>query len=128
MCTHASRAVRLWLNHGKKPDVAGAHFLEKAIDLRGVANVVILHHAQDIVRDMVAPQKLGCAQRVPVRWLSALARPVTVVHFLRAVQTEPNAKLFRRQKPAPILIEQDPVGLHAICLAAHNRIFKKYLA
>jgi hypothetical protein len=52
--THiASLSVRLRLDQGQKTNVRGLDLLEESVDLGGMLNVLCMHHAQYIARNLV---------------------------------------------------------------------------
>ena len=114
--TVANAALFVWLrlDQGQKLHVLGLDLLEEPVNLGGVLDVLCMDHAQYIARDSVLPQEFIPTHRLLVGRILALGYAVPIVHFLRPVQAKPHGKALCRQKAAPVLIEENTVGLHTI--------------
>jgi hypothetical protein len=88
--------VWLRLNQRQELDVLSLDLLEEPVNPGGILDVLCMHNAKDIARDSVLTQEFISMHRLLVGRLLALGDAVTVVHFLRAVQTEPHAKALCR--------------------------------
>ena len=96
--TVANAAVFIWLrlNQGQKLDVLSLDLLEEPVNPGGKLDVLCMHHAKDIARDSVLTQEFISMHRFLVGRLLPLGDTVTVVHFLRTVQTKPYAEALCR--------------------------------
>jgi len=114
--TGAHTPLILWLglHQGKKLDGLGFDLLEEAVNLDGIQDVLGVHDAKEIARDMVLAQALIPAHCLPVSRLCALGDAVPIVHFLWAIETEPYAEALSGQETAPIVIKERPVGLYSV--------------
>ena len=99
---------------GQKPQIFGFDLFEEPVHSGGGLDVLCIHHAEDIAGDSVAAEEFVSPHRLLVGGASGLGDAVRVVHFLRAVQTEPHGKFFFRQKLAPVFIDEDAVGLNPV--------------
>jgi len=84
--------LRLGLNQGQKLNVLGFVLLEEPVNLSGMLDVLCMHHAQYVARDLVLQQELIPTHRLLVGGLLALGDPVPIVHFLRTVQAKTHAE------------------------------------
>jgi aromatic ring-cleaving dioxygenase len=94
----ANAALFVWLrlNQGQKLQVLGFDLLEEPVNLDGVLDVLCMHHAKYIARDLVLAQELIPMHRLLVGGVVPLGDAVPIVHFLRTVQTKPYAKALCR--------------------------------
>jgi len=88
--------VWLRLNERQKLDVLSLDLLEEPVNPGGILDVLCVHHAKDIARDSVLTQEFISMHRFLVGRLLPLGDTVTVVHFLRTVQTKPYAEALCR--------------------------------
>jgi len=107
-------SLRLRLDHGQKAHVWSFDLLEELVHLKGMPDIVRIDHAQDIGIDAVLSQELISAHCFLVSRLTTLRDTIPVVHFSRPIQTQADSKILRRQKAAPLLIKERPIGLHSI--------------
>jgi hypothetical protein len=77
-------------------------------------NGIGMDNAEDITQYPVLSQQLVPVHDLPVGGFVAFGYAVSIVDFLRAVQTETDGEALHRKKPAPVLIEQDTICLQAI--------------
>ena len=77
-------------------------------------DVLCMHHAEYVARDLMLPQKLIPAHRFRVGGVLALGDAVAIVHLLRPVEAKTYGKALCRQKTAPVLIEKRTVCLNTI--------------
>jgi hypothetical protein len=112
----ANAALSVWLrlDQGQKANVWGLDLLEEPVDLGGMLDVLCMHHAQYIARDLVLPQKPIPTHRFLMGGVLALSDAVPIMHLLRTVQAKAYGKALSRQKATPILIEESTVGLHTV--------------
>ena len=87
---------------------------EEPIRRERAFDVQVMHHADDGGEDPVLAQGLESPHGLPVGRLAALGHAVRVVQFRRAVQAQADAEGLRRQKAAPLVVQQHAVGLDAI--------------
>ena len=87
---------------------------EEPVDRERALDVQVMHHAHDAGEDPMLAQGFVSAHGLPVSRLAALGHAVSVVQFRRAVQAEADAESLRRQKAAPLFIEQHAIGLDAV--------------
>jgi hypothetical protein len=112
--TNSALFIWLRLDQGQKLHVWSLDLFEEPINLGGMLDILRMHHAQDIARNLVLPQKFIPTHRLLVGGMLALSDTIPIVHFLRTVQTKPYGKALRRQKTAPVLIEESTVGLYTV--------------
>ena len=105
---------RLPLDEGNKAEVLGFDLLEKAVHLEGILDILRMHDAQEIDRDFVLAQQAIALHHLLVGRLLALGHAVGVVQRRRTVEAEPDGKVFRRKKAAPVVIEEHAVRLDAV--------------
>jgi hypothetical protein len=111
---HTTLFVLLWLNQGQKANVWGFDMLEEPVDLGGMLDVLCMHHAQYITRDLVLPQEPIPIHRFLVGGVLVFADTVPIMHLLWPIEAKAYAKALCRQKMAPILIEESPVCLDTV--------------
>src|SRR5262249_27108869 len=111
---HPALRSHVSLDERNKAEVLGFDFLEKAIHLEGVLDILRMHDAQEIDRDFVLAQEAIALHHLLVGRLLALGHTIGVVQRWRTVETEPDSKVFRRKKAAPVVIEEHAVRLNAV--------------
>ena len=109
-----SRPIRMLFNQRQKSQVRSFDLFKKSVDFERVPDIMGVHHAQNIGRNAVLPQKFISAHCLLEGGLSGPGDAVSVVHLPGTVQTEPHGKALCGQKTAPLLIEEGAVGLHAV--------------
>jgi hypothetical protein len=93
---HPALLVWLRLNEGQKLQGLGFGLLEEPVNLDGILDVLRMHHAKDIARDLVLAQELIPMHRLLVGGVLAFGDAVPVMHSLRTIQTKPYAKALCR--------------------------------
>src|SRR5438128_110447 len=84
------------LDEGNKAEILGFNFLEKAVHLEGVLDILRMHNAQEIDRDFVLAQEAIALHHLLVGRLLALSHAIRVVQRWWTVKAEPDGKVFRR--------------------------------
>jgi hypothetical protein len=111
---NAAFSVWLRLDQGQKANVWGLDLLEEPVDLGGMLDVLCMHHAQYIARDLVLPQEPIPTHRFLVGGVLALGDAVPIMHLLRPVEAKAYGKALCRQKMTPVLIEESTVCLNTV--------------
>ncbi len=111
---HSSGEIRPTLDNGKERHIFGADVLEIPIHLRRKLDIVVIQDTENVARNPVMPQELECAQGLFMRGLLPFGQPIMVVHFLGAIQTEPDSKALPSQETAPLFVDENPVRLDAV--------------
>ena len=111
---HTALSILLWFNQGQKANVWGLDLFEEPVDLSRMLDVLCMHYAKYIARDLVLPQESIPTHRFLVGRVLALGDTVTIMHLLWPVEAKANGKALCRQKMAPVLIEESTVCLDAI--------------
>src|SRR5512144_3241473 len=111
---HPCRRIGPAQHNREETDVGGADFLEIAVYPDWELDIERADSTQDVARNLEPPQELERAQRLFVARNSASVHPVAVMHFRRTVNAETHAESFVRQKPAPLLIQEDAVRLYPV--------------
>ncbi len=111
---HPTCGGRLRLNQRDEAQILRFDLLEKAVDRKRMLDILRVDNTQDIDGDVVPPQKAISLHHLPVGRLPAFGHAIAVVQLLRAIETEPDGKAFRREEAAPFLIEEHAVRLDAI--------------
>jgi hypothetical protein len=114
--TVADAALPLWLrlDQGQKANVWGLDLLEESVDLDGMLDVLCMHHAQYIARDLVLSQKPIPAHRFLVGGVLVFGDTVPIMHLLWTIEAKAYSKALSRQEMAPVLIEESPVCLDTV--------------
>ncbi len=112
----ANAALSVWLrfDQGQKANVWGVDLLEEPVDLGGMLDVLCMHHAQYVARDLVLLQEPIPTHRFLVGGVLALGDAVPIMHLLRSVEAKAYGKALCRQKTAPVLIEESTVCLDTV--------------
>jgi hypothetical protein len=111
---HTVLSVLPWLNQWKKANVWGLDMLEEPVDLDGMLDVLCMHYAQYIARDLVLSQEPIPAYCLLVGGVFVLGDTVPIMHLLRPVEAKAHGKALCRQKMAPVLIEESTVCLDTV--------------
>jgi hypothetical protein len=112
----ADAALSLWLrlDQGQKANVWGLDLLEELVDLGRILDVLCVHYAQYIARDLVLLQKPIAAHRFLVGGVLVFGDTVPIMHLLRPIEAKAYDKALFRQETAPVLIEESTVCLDTI--------------
>jgi len=112
----ANAALSVWLrlDQGQKANEWGLDLLEEPVDLGGMLDVLCMHHAQYIARDLVLLQEPIPTHRFLVGGALALGDAVPIMHLLRPVETKAYGKALCRQEMTPVLVEESTVCLDTI--------------
>src|SRR5262249_10055348 len=111
---HTACCHGLPLDERNKAEVLGFDLFEKAVHLEGMLDILRMHHAEDIDRDLMLAQQAIALHHLLVRRLLTLGHAVRVVQCLRTVEAEPDGKIFCRKKAAPVVIEEHTIRLYAV--------------
>jgi len=79
-----------------------------------VADVPVVHHAEDVAGDPVPPEEIESPHHQVVGGLPSLGHPVRVVEVGGAVQAEAHGEAFVSQEAAPFLVQEGAVGHQGI--------------
>src|ERR1035438_5280109 len=80
-------------------------------------DVQVVNHAHDVGGDRVLAQQVVSAHGLLVSRLAAPGHAIWVVQFRRSVQAETDVETFRREKTAPLFVQQDAIRLDAVAHA-----------
>jgi hypothetical protein len=97
------------LDQRQKLEELDAQVLEEAVDLGRVADVSVVHDAEDVDVDAVLGEPAERAQHLLVRRLLPLVHAVAVVQLARAVDAEADGKALGGEEAAPGVVEQRPL-------------------
>ena len=102
------------LDQRNKAEVLGADLLEEVIDVEGVLDVLRVDHAEKIDGNLMLPQQAIALHHLPVRGALVLCHAISVVQLSRTVEAEADAELLGGEKAAPLVCQQNAVGLDAV--------------
>jgi hypothetical protein len=111
----ATFGVRLRLDHRQKAHVGYFDLFEETVHVRGFLDIMRIDNTEDIAIDPVLSQEFIPMYCFLVSGIAVFGDSAAVMQFLGTVQTEPDNKALRRKKSAPFLVEESPIGLHAVC-------------
>jgi hypothetical protein len=95
-------------------DVVHADGTEEAVNFPRVFHVGLAQHAEDVEFDFVLLEDFDAAHHAPPGPLSSAVDPVTIVHGLGAVNGDAHQPVIFPQQAAPVLVDQDSVGLQRV--------------
>lgn len=110
------------LDAGGELDVAGPQLPgQKAIHLEGIFRIVPVDDGQGIEGNLMLAQQRGRRHHQIEGGFAAAGYPVFVVQCAGPVDGEADQKAVLLEKPAPLVIEQDAVGLQVVADADPGR-------
>ena len=119
-------AVRMWhnpLDNRRKLDIMALYVLEETVELQRIIPVEIVDHGKGIplhaiaVQEFYSPHHFG-EGRFPIDTVA-----IAVVEALGSVDGDAYQPAVIPEKPAPLIVQQNAVGLNAIVNMPSPRIF-----
>jgi len=113
----ANFGFRLRLDHRQEAHVWCFDLFEESVHVRGFPDIVRINHTEDIATDLVLSQEFVSAYCFLVSGIAVSGDSAAVMQYLGTVQAEPDNKALGGKKSAPLLVEEGPIGLYAVCNA-----------
>ncbi len=85
---------------------------QEAVHLQGVIGIGGVDSGQDVELHLVLLQESCGTQHLVECRSASFIHAIGIVHGLRAIQTQPNQEVVLAEKLAPVVIQEDAIGLH----------------